>query len=45
MGEEYEVQYWTGRFGVSRDRLEEAVAAVGNGADSVEAYLARRRSA
>lgn len=41
MGEDYEVDYWTGRFGVSRERLQEAVDAVGNGADAVEEYLKR----
>lgn len=39
MGEDYEVDYWTRRFGVSRERLAEAVEAVGNGADAVERYL------
>jgi hypothetical protein len=39
MGEDYEVRYWTGRFGVSRERLQQAVDAVGNGADRVERYL------
>jgi hypothetical protein len=41
MGEEYEVSYWTDKFGVSRERLQEAVDAVGNSADAVQAYLAR----
>ncbi|WP_083942962.1 DUF3606 domain-containing protein [Sphingomonas soli] len=41
MGEDYEVAYWTDKFGVGRDRLQEAVDAVGNGADAVEAYLKR----
>ncbi|MEP9359990.1 MULTISPECIES: DUF3606 domain-containing protein [unclassified Sphingomonas] len=41
MGEEYEVSYWTEKFGVSRERLQEAVDAVGNSADAVRAYLAR----
>lgn len=41
MGEDYEVQYWTDTFGVSRERLQEAVDAVGNGADAVAAYLKR----
>ena len=40
LGEDYEVEYWTGKFGCSRDRLEEAVKAVGNSADAVEKYLA-----
>ncbi|WHU04395.1 DUF3606 domain-containing protein [Sphingomonas sp. NIBR02145] len=41
MGEDYEVSYWTEKFGVSRERLQEAVDAVGNSADAVRAYLAR----
>ncbi|HEV7290398.1 DUF3606 domain-containing protein [Sphingomonas sp.] len=45
MGEDYEVRYWTERFGVSRNRLEEAVGAVGNGADAIEAYLSGERTA
>jgi hypothetical protein len=39
MGDDYEVQYWTDKFGVSRERLQQAVDAVGNGADAVEAHL------
>jgi len=39
MGEDYEVDYWTTKFGVSRDRLQQAVDAVGNGADAVEKHL------
>lgn len=39
MGEDYEIRYWTDKFGVSRERLQEAVDAVGNGADAVQAYL------
>jgi hypothetical protein len=41
MSEDYEVRYWTDKFGVSRERLEEAIAAVGNGADAVSDYLKR----
>jgi len=41
MGEDYEVDYWTNRFGVSRERLQQAVDAVGNRADAVESYLKR----
>ena len=41
MGEDYEVQYWTGKFGVSRERLQAAVDAVGNGSAAVEAHLKR----
>jgi hypothetical protein len=39
MGEDYEVRYWTERFGVSKERLQAAVDAVGNGAERVEEYL------
>ena len=39
LGEDYEVRYWTEKFGVSRERLEEAVKAVGNSASAVEQYL------
>lgn len=39
MDENYEVTYWTGKFGVSRERLQEAVDVVGNGAAAVEEYL------
>lgn len=39
LGEDYEVRYWTEKFGVSRDHLEEAVKAVGNNASAVERHL------
>jgi hypothetical protein len=39
MGEDYEVEYWTDKFGVSRDALQRAVDAVGNSADAVELHL------
>jgi hypothetical protein len=42
MGEDYEVRYWSERFGVSRERLQQAVEAVGNSADRVEEYLKER---
>ncbi|TGX49178.1 DUF3606 domain-containing protein [Sphingomonas gei] len=41
LGEDYEVEYWTNKFGVSRDELADAVKAVGNGADAVGDYLKR----
>ena len=41
LSEDWEVDYWTERFGVSRDRLRAAVQEVGNGADAVGRYLAR----
>lgn len=39
MGEDYEVEYWTGKFGVDRDTLQKAVDAVGNSAAAVEKHL------
>ncbi|RYY26118.1 MAG: DUF3606 domain-containing protein [Sphingomonadales bacterium] len=39
MGEDYEVEYWTSRFGVSADELQKAVDAVGNSAEAVEQHL------
>ncbi len=45
MGEEHEVRYWTGRFGVSREELQEAADAVGSSAAAIEAYLGKERSA
>lgn len=39
LGEDYEVEYWTYRFGASKEQLEEAVEAVGNSDDAVAAYL------
>ena len=41
MGEDYEVQYWTEKFGVTADTLQRAVNAVGNSADAVKAPLQR----
>ena len=39
--EDYEVRYWTDKFGVSRDRLADAVKAVGHGADAVARHLGK----
>jgi len=39
LSEEWEMQYWTEKLGVSKEALERAVSAVGSGADKVEAYL------
>ena len=39
MGEDYEVAYWTKKFGVTRDKLQQAVDAVGNSASAVERHL------
>ncbi len=41
MGEDYEVDYWTKKFGISREKLQAAVNAVGNSASAVEDYLKR----
>jgi hypothetical protein len=41
LSEDWEVDYWTERFGVSRDRLRQAVQEVGNDAEAVGRYLAR----
>ena len=40
MGQEHDVRYWTEKFGVSKERLEEAVNKVGNSTDKVREYLA-----
>ena len=39
MSEDYEVEYWTNKFGVSREKLQQAVDAVGNSASAVEQRL------
>jgi hypothetical protein len=39
--EDYEIEYWRTRFGVSDDRLAEAVRRVGHSAAAVEADLKR----
>lgn len=39
MGEDYEVAYWTDKFGVSRESLQKAIDVVGNSASAVEAHL------
>jgi len=41
MSEDYEVQDWTKSLGVSKEKLQEAVNAVGNSADKVREYLRR----
>jgi len=41
LGEDYEVRYWTDKFGVSRDELADAVKAVGNSADAVARHLGK----
>jgi hypothetical protein len=39
VGEDYEVEYWTDDLGVTRDRLREAVKAVGPSVEAVREYL------
>jgi len=39
LGEPYEVQYWADKFGVSKERLSEAVRKVGSSAHAVETEL------
>jgi len=41
MSEDYEVQDWTRSLRASKERLQEAVNAVGTSADKVRAYLKR----
>lgn len=40
MHEEHEVKYWTRHLGVSRERLQQAVAKVGDSAAAVRKQLA-----
>ena len=37
--ENYEVEYWAKKFGVTPEKLKSAVKAVGSSAKAVEAYL------
>jgi hypothetical protein len=39
MSEDYEVRYWTGKFGVSREELQKAVDAVGHSVVAVGKHL------
>jgi len=41
LGEDYEVRYWTEKFGVSRDELADAIKTVGNGADAVARHFGK----
>ena len=38
-GEDYELRYWSEKFGVTQDRLKAAVTKVGNSASAVEKEL------
>jgi hypothetical protein len=39
VNEDYELQYWSEKFGVSKGRLQEAVKAVGTSVEAVQEYL------
>lgn len=39
MSEDYEVRYWTEKFGVSKERLATAVNEVGSSVSAIERYL------
>ena len=41
LSEDYEVRYWTDKFGVSKSQLEDAVREVGSSAEAVETELRR----
>lgn len=41
MSEDYEVRYWTRKFGVSKEDLEKAVAKVGSSAAAVARELGK----
>jgi hypothetical protein len=43
VNEDYEVNDWSKKFGVTKERLKEAVAAVGDRVSRVESYLQSRR--
>lgn len=40
MDQDYEVRYWSEKFGVGEEQLRQAVESVGNSAAAVETYLA-----
>jgi hypothetical protein len=42
MNEDWEVRYWTGKFGVTREQLADAVRAVGSMSADVERHLQNR---
>ena len=43
VNESYELQYWSGKFNVSKDELKQAVQAVGTGVEDVRRYLQSNR--
>jgi hypothetical protein len=43
VNEDYELRYWTGKFGVSAEKLKEAVKAVGTSAAKIGEFLQTSR--
>lgn len=43
VNEDYELQYWSERFNITRDELKKAVAEAGPSVSAVEEFLKRRR--
>jgi len=43
MGEDYEVRYWSQRFGVSEEELHEAVRIAGSSVDEVARHFEQRK--
>lgn len=41
LSEDWEVQYWTKKFGVTKQQLSDAVKAVGSSADAVQRNLGK----
>jgi hypothetical protein len=42
LGEEHEVRFWCGKFGVSKAELEDAIHIVGSSAQAVADFLRKR---
>lgn len=42
IAQDWELKYWSDRFGVSRDKLRNAVAAAGSDVDAVRSLLRKR---
>jgi hypothetical protein len=42
INESYELQYWSEKLNVTRDRLKEAINATGSNADDVARYLKQK---
>ena len=43
LGQDHELSYWSDRFGVSEERLRQAVIAVGHSAEAVGTWLSSHR--